>query len=449
LTADPEIRYAKNGDVYVAYQVFGLDSPDLLAFSGSMLPIDSMDDEPSLSRFHNRLGSFSRLIRFDVRGVGFSDSIAPSSPPTLEQWMEDALAVMDAAGSKQAAVFAPRDSCPEAVLLAVTYPERVRSLVIVNGSARMARADDYLVGIPQRVLDQFLDVQMEPDAVERGFDFLAMAAPSVSDDTAFRAWWNRAGHRGASPATARLIDGVRFQSDVRALLPLVAVPTLVLHRRDNAAVRVGHGRYLAEHIPGAKYVELPGGDDLYWVGSDTDEMLDEIEEFITGVRGGAEPDRVLATLLFTDIVGSTARMAEVGERRWRDLLDRHDTAVRRQLERFRGREIKMTGDGVLASFDGPARAVTCARAIRDAAAQLGLQVRAGVHTGEVEVRGQDVGGMAVHIAARIEALAEPGQVLASRTVVDLIVGSGIETSDRGEHALKGVPGSWRLFAVEG
>jgi len=448
VTDVPETHYAKSGDVNVAYQTLGLDSPDLLAFSSAMLPIDSMDDEPSLARFHNRLASFSRLIRFDVRGVGFSDSIAPSNPPTLEQWMQDALAVMDAAGSQRAAVFAPSDSSPEAVLLAVTYPDRVSSLVIVNGSARIARAEDYLIGIPQTVLDRFLEIQMEPDAVEQGLDFLAMEAPSVANDGAFRAWWNRAGNRGASPAAARLIQRVKFEFDVRALLPLVAVPTLILHRREDAAIRVGHGRYLAAHIPDAKYVELGGADDLYWVG-DTDEMLDEIEEFITGVRGGAEPDRVLATLLFTDIVGSTQRMAEVGGRRWRDLLDRHDVAVRRQLERFRGREIKMTGDGVLASFDGPARAVTCARAIRDTAAQLGLEVRAGVHTGEVEVRGEDIGGMAVHIAARIEALAQPGQVLVSRTVVDLIVGSGIETTDRGEHVLKGVPGTWRLFAIEG
>jgi class 3 adenylate cyclase len=228
---------------------------------------------------------------------------------------------------------------------------------------------------------------------------------------------------------------------------LVQVPTLVLHRRDNAMFRAEHGRYLAEHIPGAKYVELPGADDLYWVG-DTDTMLDEIEEFVTGVRPGPSTDRVLATVLFTDIVGSTRRLAEIGERRWGDLLDRHDMVVRDQLERFRGHEIKMTGDGVLATFDGPARAVLCACAIRDAATQLGLEIRAGLHIGEVEVRGDDIGGMAVHIAARIEASAEPREVLVSRTVVDLIVGSGIETTDRGERVLEGVPGEWRLFAVE-
>lgn len=441
------IRFAKDGDVSVAYQVFGVDSPDLLVYSSGMLPIDSMNDEPLLARFHHRLASFRRLIRFDQRGIGMSDSVGPASPPTLEQWMADALAVLNAAGSQRAALFAPRDTSLEAVMLAATHPDRVSGLVIVNGTARFARADDYPVGIPQQVLDRFMDLNTEPDALDRGYDALGFWAPSVADDDAFRSWWNRAGNRGASPATARLLDRVRIQADVRALLPLVRVPTLILHRRDNASTRVGQGRYLAEHIPDAKYVELPGADDLYWVG-DTEAMLDEIEEFLTCARRGPDPDRILATVMFTDIVGSTDHLAQPGDRRWRDLLDRHDQAVRRQLERFRGREVKMTGDGVLATFDGPARAVLCASAIRDAASQLGLKVRAGVHIGEVEVRGQDVGGMAVHIAARVAALAEPRQVLVSRTVVDVIVGSGIQTADHGEHVLKGVPGSWHLFAVE-
>jgi class 3 adenylate cyclase len=416
-------------------------------FPSAILPIDAMHEEPSLARFMDRLASFSRLIRFDERGVGMSDSFAPDNPPTLEQWIQDAIAVLDAVGSERAAVLAPRDASLPGILLATTYPDRVSSLVIVNGTARAARADDYPVGIPERVLNRFVEVNMEPDAVDQGFDILALFAPSVADDEGFRAWWNRAGNRGASPGTARAIQTVYFRADVRSVLPLVRVPTLILHRRDSQGFRTGHGRYLAEHIPGAKYVELPGVDNLYWVG-DTDEMLDEIEEFLTGVRPGPIADRVLSTILFTDIVGSTTRLAELGERRWRDLLDRHDAAVRRQLERFRGREIKMTGDGVLATFDGPARAVMCACAIRDAAGQLGVDIRAGVHTGEVEVRGDDIGGMAVHIAARVEALAEARQVLVSRTVVDLIVGSGIETTDRGEHVLTGVPGAWQLFAVE-
>jgi len=446
--AVPLTRYARSSDADIAFHIQGADSPDLLMFSSAMLPIDAMFEEPSLIHFNNRLASFSRLIQFDQRGVGMSESFAPSSPPTLEQWVHDAAAVMDAAGSERAAVLGPRDASLEAILLATTYPDRVSSLIIVNGTARASRADDYQFAAPQALLDRFVEVNMEPDAVEQGFDLLALAAPSVVGDDAFRAWWNRAGNRGASPTRARAIQAVHFRADVRPVLPLVQVPTLILHRRDDKMCRVAHGRYLAEHIPGAKYVELPGDDNLYWVG-DTDAMLDEIEEFVTGVRPGPTADRVLATVLFTDIVGSTRHIAEVGERRWRDLLDHHDLVVREQLERFRGREVKMTGDGVLATFDGPARAVLCGCAIRDATAQLDLEIRAGIHIGEVEVRGEDIGGMAVHIAARIEALAEPGEVLVSRTVVDLIVGSGIQTTDRGERVLEGVPGDWRLFAVEG
>jgi class 3 adenylate cyclase len=444
---DPQIRFAMNGDVHIAYQVLGLDAPDLLVFSSGMLPIDSMDDEPSLARYHQRLASFCRVIRFDHQGVGMSDPVTPTGSTTLEQWEQDALTVMAAAGSERAGILAPRDSSLEAILLAATYPERVSCLIIVNGTARAARADDYPFGIPERVLDRFLKVNMDPDAVDQGLDFLALAAPTMAGDEAFRAWWIKAGYRGASPTMARSIDAMVLRADVRPVLPLVRVPTLVLHRRDNGIFRLGHGRYLAEHIPNATYVELDGADDLYWVG-ETDTMLDEIEEFLTGVRGGPGAERLLATVVFTDIVGSTARITALGGQRWRGLIDRHDTAVRRQLERFRGREIKTTGDGMLATFDGPARAVACACAIRDAAAQLGLEVRVGVHAGEIEVRGADIGGMAVHIAARVEAFAKPGEVLVSRTVVDLVVGSGISFADRGQHVLKGVPGRWRLFSAE-
>jgi DNA-binding SARP family transcriptional activator/pimeloyl-ACP methyl ester carboxylesterase len=446
---EPVTRYARDGDgdVYIAYHVLGVDSPDLLAFSSAMLPIDCMDEEPRLARFHQRLASFRRLIRFDVRGIGLSDSVSPSSPPTLEQWMNDALAVLDAAGSLRAAVLAPRDAALEGILLAATHPDRVSSLIIVNGTARIPRADDYPQGIPQGLLDEFLDLNFEPDAVDRGYDSLDFFAPSVARDPAFRAWWTRAGNRGAGPATAKLLDRVRFHADVRAVLPLVRVPTLVLHRRDDAAFQVGHGRYLADHIPNAKYVELPGADDLYWVG-DTARMLDEIEEFLTGVRPGGDIDRVLATVVCIDIVDAHDRAAEVGERQWRQLMVRHDEAAARQLKLFRGRAIMSATDGVLATFDGPVRAVACAQAIRDAVSRIGLNVRAGVHIGEVDLRG-DTGGLTVQIAAQVAALAEPHEVLVSRTVVDVIVGSGIETTDRGEHELDGAPGSWRLFAVAG
>ncbi len=327
-----------------------------------------------------------------------SDPITAADPPTLEQWAQDAVAVLDAAESEQAAVFAPRDSSLTGILLAATYPDRVHALVLVHGIARFSRAADYQIGIPDRILEHFLQINMEPDAVQQGLDFLALAAPSMAGDTAFRAWWTRAGNQGASPSTARALQSVYLWADVRPLLPLLRTPTLILHRRENIPNRVHHGRYLAEHIPQAKFVELPGADDLYWVG-DTETMLDEIEEFLTGVRSGPRTDRVLLTVLFTDIVGSTAQISRLGDRRWRELLDRQELATRRQLARFRGREIKTTGDGVLATFDGPARAVSCACAIRDASAQLGLEIRAGVHTGEVELRGDDIGGLAVHIAS--------------------------------------------------
>lgn len=289
MSGGPEIRYATSGGVDLAYQVFGLDFNDLLVFSSAVLPIDSMNEEPLLTSFHDRLASYNRVIRFDLRGVGMSDPVSPSDPPTLEQWARDALAVMDEVGSERAAVFAPRDSSLHGIVLAATYPDRVSALVLVNGTARAIRADDYPIGIPRHLVETFLEINMEPNAVERGFDFVAAAAPSVAQDQAFRAWWKRAGNRGASPSTARMIQRAFLNADVRQLLPHVQVPTLVLHRRDNRfGFRVTHGRYLAEHLPNAKYVELPGADDLYWVG-DTKTMLDEMEEFLTGVRRG--PDR--------------------------------------------------------------------------------------------------------------------------------------------------------------
>jgi len=414
-----------------------------------LLPMESVDDEPNFRRLQQRLSSFARLIQFDARGIGLSDPVSPTDPPTLEQWVGDAICVLDAAGSSKVVVFAPRDSTLQAIMLASSHPERVSKLIIVNGFARLRRAADYPEGVPDHIVDGFLEAVIEgvpsgDDAVPD--DFLTVGAPSVADDPAFRTWWDRAGRRGASPATAKAILAVGYGADVRPLLSTVAAPTLVLHRKNEPLFRIGHGLYLAEHIPDARFVEISGQDSLYWVG-DTSVLLDEVEEFVTGSRRGRRPDTAIATMMVTDIVGSTQTMAGLGQERWRDLLDRHDAAVRRQLERFGGREIKTTGDGFLATFDGPARAVTCAQAVGDAAGQLGLGVRAGVHTGEVELRGNDIAGMAVHIAARVAALAGPGEVLVTRTVIDLIVGSGIEFADRGEHELKGVPGSWHLYAV--
>lgn len=451
MTAEADIRYARSGDVHIAYREIGAGPIDLLWYPPApLLPMEAVDEEAGLRRVCRRLASFARVVQFDARGVGLSDPVSPGEPPSLEQWVDDALCVLDAVGCQEVMVFAPRDSALQAVLLASSHPDRVVKLVIVNGFARLRRGEDYPIGVPGHILDAFVDSNIEgTPSAERGApdDFLVAAAPSVADDPAFKTWWVRSGRQGASPATAKAILSVGYSADVRPLLGSVRAPTLVLHRRGDRLFRIDHGRYLAEHIPGARFVELPGEDSLYWVGDNTT-LLDEVEEFATGARLGKRPESAIATILMTDIVGSTASMAKIGQERWRDSLDRHDAAVRRQLERFGGREVKTTGDGFLATFDGPTRAVNCAAAIRDVAAQLGIDIRAGLHTGEVELRGEDIAGMAVHIAARVEALARPGEVLASRTVVDLIVGSGINFTDRGDHELKGVPGTWRLFAVE-
>ena len=441
-------RYATTSGVDIAYQVLGEGPIDLLMFAGYTIPIDCMDDEPSLARFQRRLASFTRLIRFDPRGVGLSERGSPSIPPTHEDWVADAIAVLDAAGSERAAVLAPFGHSGDGIILAANHPERVSGLIVINGTARAMWAPDYPAGLPEEALEPARRYTSDPDAVDLGFDGLSILAPSVSRDPAFRSWWDRSGNLAAGPGMAKVLWNMIFDSDVRAVLPAIEVPTLVVQRCDNQIFRPEHGRYLAEHIPGATHVELPGADLVYWVG-DTGPMLDEIEEFVTGVRGGSGAERVLATVLFTDIVGSTDRAGELGDQRWRDLLDRHDQSVRTQLDRFRGREIKTTGDGFVATFDSPGRAIECAMAIRATLGALGIDVRAGIHTGEVELRGDDVAGMAVHIGARVSALANPGEVVVSSTVKDLVVGSSVEFVERGEHDLKGVPGTWRLFAVDG
>jgi class 3 adenylate cyclase len=439
--------YAKSGNVDIAYQVLGDGPIDLLVYTGALIPIDCVDEEPSMARFQRRLGSFSRLIRFDRSGVGLSDRGSASAPPTREQWVQDGMAVLDAVGSERAAVFAPFSNSPEGVTMAATCSERVTHLVIVNGLARLAWAPDYPGGVPQREIDSLVRLVAKTDAVEQGHDALANLAPSLANDPAFRSWWDRSGNRGASPEMARAILKQSLQVDVRHRLAQIHVPTLILHRSDIERLGVSHGRYMAEHIVGAKYVELSGTDTLYWVG-DTGEMLDEIEEFLTGVRGGRGVERVLATVLFTDIVGSTDRAARLGDRRWRDLLERHDRAVRQELERFRGREVDNAGDGFLATFDSPGRTIECALAIRHALKTLDIDVRAGIHTGEIELRGDDIAGLAVHIGARVSALAGRGEVFVSSSVPPLVAGSGIVFTDRGEHDLKGVPGTWHVFSIE-
>ena len=439
-----EIRYAESGGVFVAYQALGDGERDLLVVMDGFIPIDTMDDEPRLARAMRRLGSFARVLRFDRRGIGLSDPVSPQAPPTLEQWVEDAVAVLDAVGSKQAIVLAASEASPVGLLLAATHSDRVGALVLVNGFARALVDDDYPQGLAPEVVAELLDTTNP--STDETVDHVAQFAPSAADDPQFRQWWNETGRRGASPATARALLRVAFESDVRAVLSTIRVPTLVAYLRD--APSSGSASYVAEHIRDAVLVEIPGADDYWWSADAARSVLDEIEEFVTGVRVGEDPDRRLATLLFTDIVSSTERASELGDARWRELLDWHDSAVRRQLTRFRGREVKTTGDGFLATFDGPARAVECACAIRDAAIQLGLAVRSGVHTGEIEMRDDDVAGMAVVIAARVGDLAEPGQVWVSRTVTDLVVGSGLRFADQGAHTLKGVPGEWNLYAVD-
>jgi class 3 adenylate cyclase len=442
--AEP-IEYARSGDVFVAYQVIGGGGRDLLVVTDGFISIDTMDDEPRLARAMRRLSSFARVIRFDRRGVGLSDPVSPSDPPTLEQWTEDALAVLDAVGAQEAVVLAGAEASLTALLLAATHPERVRALVTVNGFARALMDDDYPGGLSRADVDAVLATS-DPDATPLDEASVAQWAPSAAADPAFRRWWHEAGRRGASPATADALNRVALESDVRAAIPAIHVPVLVVALRGDATFR--GSEYLAGALSNATFVVVNAADNWWWGSDAAPEILDEIEEFLTGARTGGATDRVLATVLFTDIVDSTKQSAELGDRQWRDLLDRHDAAVRRQLTRFRGREVKTTGDGFLATFDGPARALECACAIRDAARQLGIEVRGGVHTGEVEVRGDDIGGIAVHIAARVNALAADGEVWATRTVTELVVGSGLEFRDCGEHSLKGVPGEWRLFAVE-
>ncbi len=393
-------------------------------------------------RFLERLASFSRLILFDKRGTGLSDRI--SDMPSLEVRMDDVRAVMDAAGSKQAALLGYSEGGPMCMLFAATYPDRANALVMMGSYPSLKLGPDSPWGRTPEMQEQFIRAMETQWGGPVGIE---ARAPSMADDERFRQWWGRWLRMSASPAAAASVIRMSYEIDVRHLLPLIRVPTLLLHSVGDKAIAVSGSRYMAERIPGARYIELPGADHVPWL-SDGDTIVDEIEGFLTGVRGRVEPDRVLATVLFTDVVGSTEKAAALGDRRWHDLLDSHNSAVRRELGRFRGREVETAGDGFLATFDGPARAVRCARAISEAVRPLGLETRAGLHTGECEVMGNGIGGIAVHIGARIAACAGASEVLVSSTVKDLVAGSGLSFRDFGVHALKGVPGEWRLFAVE-
>ena len=450
MSGGPETRYARSKDgVHVAFQVVGDGPLDLVVVGyGNVISIDMRDEEPHVRRFEERLASFSRLIRFDPQGIGLSDAPSPDVTNGLELVVDDILAVLDAVGSTRACLFAVGGSGLAALLTAAAHPGRVSSLALLNCYARLPRDEDYPCGIPQRLLTSFLDSVLDVDAAgDPSMDDVHLLAPSLSGDPGFREWWARAGRRGASPAAARASLEMSFAGDVRSAMPLIDAPTLILHR-DPSLFSVGHAHYLADHLANARLIVLPGGDHLPY-GADSDTVVDEIEEYLTGVRGGAATDRVLTTVLFTDIVGSTERVARSGDRVWHELLDSHDAMARSELRRFRGREVKTTGDGLLATFDGPARAIRCAQSICAGARGLGIEVRAGLHTGEVEVRGDDVGGIAVHLAQRVSSRADVGEVLVSRTVVDLVTGSGIAFDDRGVHDLKGIDGTWGLFAVRG
>jgi pimeloyl-ACP methyl ester carboxylesterase len=439
----PETRYAKNADVNIAYQVLGDGPLDLVVVHGWVQSFDAGWEIESIERFYDRLASFSRLILFDKRGVGLSDRVSVDDLPTLETRMDDMRAVLDAVGSEGAAVLGHSEGGAMCALFAATYPERTRALVTIGSAARMRWAPDYPLGARDDELD-VVQATIEESWGGYARSMLQMLAPSIVEDEPLMEAHLRAIARAASPAAAAALLRMSSMIDIRHVLPAIRVPTLVLHRADE--VLAEPSRYVGERIPGARVVELPGADHMPWLG-DQDAVLDEIEEFLTGVRPHPALDRVLATVLFTDIVGSTELAADLGDRRWRDLLDRHNALVRRELGRFRGQELSTAGDGFLATFDGPARAVACAISIRDAARALGLQIRFGLHTGELELAGSEIRGIAVHTGARVAGIAGPGEVLASSTVKDLVAGSGLEFEDRGAHELKGVPGEWRLYAV--
>jgi class 3 adenylate cyclase len=439
----PETRYARLQGDRIAYQVLGDGPPDLVLTPGSFAHIDIAWEDPGISLFCRTLASFCRLIVFDRRGTGLSDPLPPDPLPPWESYAQDLAAVLDEVGAERAALLAEIDAGPTAIFFAATQPERTSALILSHTTARFAAADDYLIGIPAEVAETLL-AQM--DEFWGSEAMAAMVAPSRAGDQRFRRWLGKLVRAGASPGAAQRFMRAIVEADVRPALPLIQAPTLVLHRRDSQYIPIEHGRYLAEHIPKARLVELPGADPtLVW---ETPELaLDHIEAFLTGVRRIAPPTRILATVLFTDIVDSTGRASRLGDRRWRELLEVHDELARRLAEAFGGQLIKTTGDGILATFDGPGRAIRCVAALRDELGGIGVQIRAGLHTGEVELRDGDVGGIAVHIAARVLAAAQPGDILASRTVRDLVVGSDITLVDHGTQPLKGVEGTWQLFSA--
>ncbi len=441
---DAETQFAEFGRDRIAYQVLG-EGRDLVLVTGILSHVDLRWEEPHHARFLRRLASFSRLILLDTRGCGASDPVPLDPLPTWEDDAEDLGAILDTVGSTEAAIFAWNDAGPQAMFFAATHPDRIRALLLANTSARYLAAEDYPCGHSaeevERTLRRLAELWGRDEAA-------TLWSPSKADDPEFRRWLARYQRASARPREFTGYLPMSYSLDMRSILPSIRCPTLVLHRGAHPLSDAEQGRYLAEHIPDARFVELPGTDSMLATDR-SDVVLDVVEEFLTGSRGAPEWDRILATVLFTDIVGSTERVAALGDQNWRDLLGRYHEVVRREVSRFRGREIDTAGDGFFLTFDGPARAVRCADAIREGVRPLGLEVRTGVHAGECEVAGEKFAGIAVHVGARIVSLAGPGEILVSSTVKDLVTGSGLEFVDRGSHALKGVPGQWPLFAATG
>jgi class 3 adenylate cyclase len=440
----PETRYTRTTDgVSIAYQTVGEGPVDLVWVPGWVSHLEVAWEEPTLARFFERLASFSRLILFDKRGTGLSDRVPESDLPTLEVRMDDLRSVCDAAGSERAALLGVSEGAPLCVLFAATYPERTTAVIVFGGYARRMRAPDYPSGIPEDANAAFLEEVARDWGGPVG---LEARAPSRVHDARFRENWARYLRMGASPGAVLALMKMNAEIDVRPALPAVRVPTLVMHRSGDGAIPLGSGRHLAEEIEGARFVELPGDDHLPWIG-DADAVLAEIEHFVTGAKPRTKTDRVLATILFTDLVGSTQKLSTLGDEIWKETLAAHDERAKTEIDRHHGTYVNSTGDGLLATFDGPARAVRCAQAIGASVRPLGLEIRAGCHTGEVEIANGAVHGIAVHIGARVAALAGPGEVLVSSTVKDLVAGSGLVFEDAGEHALKGVPDRWHLYRV--
>jgi class 3 adenylate cyclase len=439
----PEVQYAKSEGGAVAYQTVGREPLDLVFLPEWMNNLEMQWDDPRLARFPTRLSTFARVLMLNMRGIGLSDPLLEDETTTIEQWMDDIIAVLDEVGSKRAALFGTGIGGSLAMVFAATYPERASALVLLNSTARSSAAPDYPFGIDREWRERTESAMRQSWGQAA---ILQLQAPELAEDDRFREWYGRFERYGASPGMALAVLRMVHDLDVRHVLTAIQCPVLILHRAGDAIVRVEHGRYLAEHIPGARYIELPGEGHAFWSG-DPDPILAEVQQFLTGAPPVAAVDRVLATVLFTDIVGSTETAARLGDTRWTRLLVEYRMLVRQELARFRGREVDMVGDGLLATFDGPARAIRCAAAIRDAVRSLGVDLRAGLHTGEVERRDDGIAGISVHVGQRVQGEADPGEILVSRTVVDLVAGSEIGFEDRGTRALKGVPAEWHLFAA--